>query len=89
MVTLGLPVNLNLEFDGSAGQSFGAFNLPGMNLTLIGEANDYVGKGMRGGEIAIMPKADRAYDPAKNVIIGNTCLYGATGGFSVCQWLGG
>ncbi len=51
-----------------------------MTLNLVGEANDYVGKGMHGGEIAIKPPADAAYDPAKNVIVGNTCLYGATGG---------
>ncbi|AFY71090.1 glutamate synthase (ferredoxin) [Thalassoporum mexicanum PCC 7367] len=85
----GLASQLNLEFTGSAGQSFGAFNLPGMNLNLTGEANDYVGKGMRGGEIAIKPQADRAYDPAKNVIIGNTCLYGATGGFLAASGLAG
>ncbi len=77
----GLASQLNLEFNGSAGQSFGAFNLPGMNLNLIGEANDYVGKGMRGGEIRIKPHSDHTFDPAQNAIVGNTCLYGATGGF--------
>ncbi|MEB3340114.1 glutamate synthase large subunit [Okeania sp.] len=71
---------INLTFNGSAGQSFGAFNLPGMILTLQGEANDYVGKGMHGGEIIIKPSVTAGYDPAENVIIGNTCLYGATGG---------
>ncbi|MGK7889976.1 MAG: glutamate synthase-related protein [Leptolyngbyaceae cyanobacterium] len=76
----GLPSTLALTFSGSAGQSFGAFNLPGMVLTLHGEANDYVGKGMNGGEIIIQPPADAAYVAADNVIIGNTCLYGATGG---------
>jgi glutamate synthase (ferredoxin) len=77
----GLANNLNLEFIGSAGQSFGAFNITGMNLILIGEGNDYIGKGMNGGEILIKPKPDAIIDPAENVIIGNTCLYGATGGY--------
>ncbi|MGD1804102.1 glutamate synthase large subunit [Dapis sp. BLCC M126] len=71
---------INLTFNGSAGQSFGAFNLPGMTLTLQGEANDYVGKGMHGGEIIIKPPVEAGYNPAENVIVGNTCLYGATGG---------
>ena len=76
----GFSGHLTLHFNGSAGQSFGAFNLPGMTLSLQGEANDYVGKGMHGGEIVIFPPAAAAYDPSENVIIGNTCLYGATGG---------
>ncbi|WP_293057056.1 glutamate synthase large subunit [Okeania sp. SIO2B3] len=76
----GFEGQINLMFNGSAGQSFGAFNLPGMTLTLRGDANDYVGKGMHGGEIIIKPPAKTGYDPATNVIIGNTCLYGATGG---------
>ena len=80
---------INLNFKGSVGQSFGAFNLPGMILTLDGEANDYVGKGMHGGEIIIKPPADATYDPAQNVIIGNTCLYGATGGVLFANGKGG
>lgn len=76
----GFAGNLNLTFRGSVGQSFGAFNLPGMSLRLIGEANDYVGKGMHGGEIIITPFEAVQYDPSENVIVGNTCLYGATGG---------
>lgn len=76
----GFEGQLNLTFEGSAGQSFGAFNLPGMTLTLIGESNDYVGKGMNGGELVVKPPVDITYDPSQNVIIGNTCLYGATGG---------
>ena len=76
----GFAGQINLNFTGSAGQSFGAFNLPGMKLTLTGEANDYVGKGMHGGEIIIKPPAAVTYNPSENVIIGNTCLYGATGG---------
>ncbi|OCQ99202.1 glutamate synthase subunit alpha [Oscillatoriales cyanobacterium USR001] len=77
----GFAGQINLNFTGSAGQSFGAFNLPGMILTLSGEANDYVGKGMHGGEIIIKPPANATYNPAENVIVGNTCLYGATGGY--------
>ncbi|MEM9483670.1 MAG: glutamate synthase large subunit [Cyanobacteria bacterium P01_F01_bin.116] len=76
----GFTGTLNLTFKGSVGQSFGAFNLPGMNLQLIGEANDYVGKGMHGGELIITPFNGVQYDPSENVIVGNTCLYGATGG---------
>ncbi|MEY3869816.1 MAG: hypothetical protein RLZZ338_3707 [Cyanobacteriota bacterium] len=76
----GFGGEITLNFNGSAGQSFGAFNLPGMTLILNGEANDYVGKGMHGGEIIIKPVADVQFDPSENVIIGNTCLYGATGG---------
>jgi len=76
----GFTGQITLNFKGSAGQSFGAFALPGMVLHLEGEANDYVGKGMHGGEIIIKPLPEAAYDPAENVIIGNTCLYGATGG---------
>lgn len=72
---------LQLQFQGSVGQSFGAFNLPGMTLRLAGEANDYVGKSIHGGEIIITPPAGATFDPAESVIIGNTCLYGATGGY--------
>jgi glutamate synthase (ferredoxin) len=77
----GFGGQISLNFRGSVGQSFGAFNIPSVTLNLVGEANDYVGKGMHGGEIIISPPADATYDPAQNVIIGNTCLYGATGGF--------
>ena len=76
----GFEGEITLVFKGSAGQSFGAFNLPGMKLILSGESNDYVGKGMHGGEIIIAPAPKSKYDAATNVIIGNTCLYGATGG---------
>ncbi|HEY9760901.1 MAG TPA: glutamate synthase large subunit [Trichocoleus sp.] len=76
----GFEGQLNLNFEGSVGQSFGAFNLPGMTLTLVGEANDYVGKGLHGGELIIKPPVGITYNPSENVIIGNTCLYGATGG---------
>jgi len=85
----GFEGQINLNFTGSVGQSFGAFNLPGIILTLEGEANDYVGKGMHGGEIIIKPPAEATYDPAQNVIVGNTCLYGATGGVLFANGLGG
>lgn len=77
--------SLNLVFTGSAGQSFGAFTLAGMTLTVIGEANDYVGKSMCGGQIILKPHPDFTGDPAANVILGNTCLYGATGGVLFAQ----
>ena len=78
----GLPPGVELEctFQGSAGQSFGAFLVPGMRWSLQGEANDYVGKGMTGGEIAIRPPLQARFAPGENVIAGNTILYGATGG---------
>ena len=77
----GLPQGtIDLTFTGSAGQSFGAFLVNGIRLTLNGEANDYVGKGMAGGEIVIRPKASEIFAWDQNTIIGNTCLYGATGG---------
>ncbi len=81
----GLASQLRLNFTGAAGQSFGAFNLPGMHLHLIGEANDYVGKGMAGGMISITPPEGYSYNPAQNSILGNTCLYGATGGYLFAQ----
>ncbi|BBD67785.1 ferredoxin-dependent glutamate synthase GltB [Nostoc commune NIES-4072] len=80
---------INLNFTGSVGQSFGAFNLPGIILTLAGEANDYVGKGMHGGEIIIKPSPDATYNASQNVIVGNTCLYGATGGMLFANGLAG
>jgi len=85
----GFEGQLDLTFEGSVGQSFGAFNLPGMTLTLIGEANDYVGKGMHGGEIVIQPFPGVTYDPSQNVILGNTCLYGSTGGTLYAQGIAG
>ncbi|MHB1565810.1 MAG: glutamate synthase large subunit [Acidiferrobacter sp.] len=77
----GLPDGtITLRFTGSAGQSFGAFNAPGLHITLEGDANDYVGKGMAGGQIVIYPPADALFASEQAVIVGNTCLYGATGG---------
>ena len=71
---------LDIMLRGTAGQSFGAWNLAGLNMTLEGDANDYVGKGMNGGRIVIRPTEDASYIARDTAIIGNTCLYGATGG---------
>ena len=77
----GLPEDtLDLTLTGSAGQSLGAFLVKGVRITLIGESNDYVGKGMSGGEIVLVPSPDAKFDPSQNSICGNTVLYGATGG---------
>ena len=77
----GLPEGtLTLELSGSAGQSFGTFLAPGLRLVLTGEANDYVGKGMSGGEIVVRPPASAKFAAEDNSIIGNTCIYGATAG---------
>ncbi|MEO1202619.1 MAG: glutamate synthase large subunit, partial [Pseudomonadota bacterium] len=71
---------LDVSLIGTAGQSFGAFNVSGLNLGLIGDANDYVGKGMSGGKLMIRPPDNAGYVARDTAIIGNTCLYGATGG---------
>ena len=71
---------INLFFKGTAGQSFGVWNAGGLNLRLEGDANDYVGKGMAAGLISIKPHEDATFASNTSVIIGNTCLYGATGG---------
>jgi glutamate synthase (ferredoxin) len=71
---------VHLELRGAAGQSFGAFAAPGVELRLVGQANDYVGKGLSGGSVTIVPEPDLAADPASEAIAGNTVLYGATAG---------
>ncbi len=77
----GLPAgSINVTFKGSAGQSFGAFLAHGISFKLEGEANDYFAKGLAGGHIAILPPARANYDAEKNIIAGNTGLYGATSG---------
>jgi glutamate synthase (ferredoxin) len=77
----GLPDNtIRLRFTGSAGQSFGAFLPHGITLSLIGDANDYIGKGLSGGRLIVYPPPQSTFDPAKNILIGNVVLYGATGG---------
>ena len=74
----GMPITLN--FKGSAGQSFGVWNAGGLYLNLEGDANDYVGKGMAGGKIVISPPKGSGFASDESTIMGNTCLYGATGG---------
>lgn len=82
-----LPDGLvNVNFHGSAGQSFGAFLEQGVSFTLRGDANDYLGKGLSGGVISLMPPADAAFRPEENIIAGNTLLYGAIKG---CVYVNG
>ena len=77
----GLPDDtIRVNFTGSAGQSFGAFVPKGITLSLEGEANDFVGKGLSGGRLIVRPPAGAAFTPEENVIIGNVALYGATSG---------
>ncbi|MFM7798485.1 MAG: glutamate synthase large subunit, partial [Planctomycetota bacterium] len=77
----GLPDDtIRIQFTGSAGQSFGAFMPRGMAFTLEGDANDYVGKGLSGGRLAIFPSREATFPSERNMIIGNVALYGATGG---------
>ncbi len=76
----GFAGSLNIELEGSAGQSFGGFTVNGVNVKLIGEANDYVCKSMSGGSVSIAPPPASPFNPEDCIIAGNTCLYGATGG---------
>jgi glutamate synthase (NADPH) large chain len=77
----GLPEGtISCRFKGSAGQSFGAFLSPGIELYLEGDSNDYLGKGLSGGRIIVVPPVGSTFEPDKNIIIGNTVLYGATRG---------
>jgi glutamate synthase (NADPH/NADH) large chain len=77
----GLPDDtIHVSLKGTAGQSFGAFLAKGITFELEGEANDYVGKGMAGGRIILKPHARSAFVARETIIMGNTCLYGATGG---------
>ncbi len=77
----GLPEGtIRCRFKGSAGQSFGAFLSPGVELYLEGDSNDYLGKGLSGGRIIVVPPTGSTFEPDKNIIIGNTVLYGATKG---------
>ena len=80
---------INVTFTGTAGQSFGVWNAGGLNLTIDGDANDYAGKGMAGGKIVIRPPADARYSGRESTIVGNTCLYGATGGTFYAAGLAG
>ncbi|XP_027103579.1 glutamate synthase 1 [NADH], chloroplastic isoform X1 [Coffea arabica] len=78
---VGLPADtIHIKFNGSAGQSFGAFVCPGITLELEGDSNDYVGKGLSGGKIIVYPPRESRFDAKENIVIGNVALYGATGG---------
>ena len=76
----GLDKDIDINFNGSAGQSFGCWNANGINLILNGDANDYVGKGMNGGRIVVKNDSDFVKNDQETILVGNTCLYGATGG---------
>jgi len=77
----GLPKDtIQIRLTGSAGQSLGAFLAPGVSLRVEGDANDYLGKGLSGGTIVVVPPADATFNPSENIIVGNVCLYGATRG---------
>ena len=80
---------IHIRFTGSAGQSFGVWNAGGLHLSITGDANDYVGKGMAGGKIVIHPPQDAQFASQDTVIMGNTCLYGATGGTLYAAGLAG
>ena len=86
----GLPDDtISLKFNGSAGQSFGAFLARGITLTLEGEANDYVGKGLSGGRIVIYPPRGTGFAAEENILIGNVALYGATSGEAFINGMAG
>jgi glutamate synthase domain-containing protein 3 len=86
----GLPEGtIDVVFDGSAGQSFGAWLARGVTFTLRGEANDYAGKGLSGGILVLLPPPEAAFPAEENVIVGNTVLYGATGGRAFFRGLAG
>src|SRR5439155_12321935 len=86
----GLPDDtITLNFKGSAGQSFGAFVPRGMTLTLEGDANDYLGKGLSGGKIIVYPPPGSTFVPEENIIIGNVAFYGATAGEAYISGMSG
>jgi glutamate synthase (NADPH/NADH) large chain len=86
----GLPDDtIHLHFIGSAGQSFGAFVPKGITLVLEGDANDYIGKGLSGGKIAVFPKEEATFAPEQNIIIGNVAFYGATAGEAYIRGIAG
>jgi glutamate synthase domain-containing protein 2/glutamate synthase domain-containing protein 3 len=86
----GLPDDtIELKFQGSAGQSFGAFVPRGMTLALEGDANDYFGKGLSGGKLILTPPLAAAYVPEENIIVGNVAFYGATSGEAYVRGLAG
>jgi glutamate synthase domain-containing protein 3 len=86
----GLPEDtIRLIFKGSAGQSFGAFIPPGLTMTLVGDANDFIGKGLSGGKIIVFPSRKSTFIPDKNIIIGNVSFYGATAGEAYINGIAG
>lgn len=86
----GLPEDtITLQFEGSAGQSFGAFVPKGMTLTVVGDANDYTGKGLSGGKIIVKPSDRATFAAEENIIVGNTSFYGATGGEAYIRGIAG
>jgi glutamate synthase (ferredoxin) len=86
----GLPDDtIRLHFTGSAGQSFGAFLPRGITLTLEGDANDYLGKGLSGGKIIVFPPREATFVPEENILVGNVVLYGATGGEAYVRGVAG
>ena len=86
----GLPEDtIRLKFQGSAGQSFGAFVPPGITLTLEGDSNDYIGKGLSGGKIVVYPPAGATFVPEENIIVGNVAFYGATSGEAYIRGVAG
>jgi glutamate synthase (ferredoxin) len=86
----GLPDDtINIKFVGSAGQSFGAFLPRGVTLTIEGDSNDHIGKGLSGGKIVVYPPADSSFKPEENIIIGNVGFYGATGGEAYVKGMAG
>jgi glutamate synthase (ferredoxin) len=86
----GLPEDtIRLRFQGSAGQSFGAFIPRGVTLLLEGDANDYVGKGISGGKIVVFPPAEATFVPEENIVIGNVAFYGGTSGEAYVRGVAG
>jgi glutamate synthase (ferredoxin) len=86
----GLPEDtMHFHFQGSAGQSFGAFVPPGMTLELEGDANDYFGKGLSGGKVVLYPPAGSTFAPEENIIVGNVAFYGATSGEAYIRGMAG
>jgi glutamate synthase (NADPH/NADH) large chain len=86
----GLPEHtIDVQLAGSAGQSFGAWLMPGVTFTLLGETNDYAGKGLAGGVLTVRPPEDAGFAAEENVIVGNTVLYGATAGRAFFRGLAG
>ncbi|PIF06184.1 MAG: glutamate synthase large subunit [Draconibacterium sp.] len=86
----GLPRDtISCTFRGTAGQSFGAFLVKGLTFKLIGDANDYIGKGLSGGKIIVVPPEGSTFKPEENIIVGNTSFYGATSGEAYIRGVAG